>query len=983
MTDTFAGYSDIGTDGLHSGTAAAVPVPTGLSTNDLVVVILYVYNPGDANTITKPDSSWTVVTAANLHQNTTDVSTDNWQAYVAYHYYAGESGTYAFSWTNSSLYSALVDVVRNAPPSSPIDTAVTLKTTFSTMPAAVQNWATGLSAAAANEFAIISALGDQGFGFDAGLPTGFTARTASGSFGGKLWDKLLTASGAVGTIQTSAFGAEDQTFTIVLVKPTSAAPVNTGQPVVTGTTVVGSVLTTTDGTWDKTVTTAYQWQHNPGSGYTNISGATANAYTLVSGDAGDTARCVVTATASSLSTSANSTETPAITAASAVPAASTPLPQISGLAVQGSTLTATFGTWTNLPTSWTIQWLRNGSVIPGANNSNYTLIPADVGHTLTVSVVASNVAGPATGPEVSAAFGPIAAGTMSTSAPYVGGTWTVSDGMWQGGAVVPVSFTRKWQRNPGTGFVDIAGATTNTYTTVSADLGCTIRAIVTATDVGGISTPSISAVTGVVQAAPTLISGQPPTIAGAAVQGQTLTATTGGWNWNPSQYAYQWKRDGAAITLNATGNSYTLVSADVGHVITVTVTATNPIGSTPATSAATGSVASSGTSSSPVLTLTGTTITWPAITGATDYKVAINQFARNDPNRTTSATYVDLGAGVTSYSPPASAGQTLYYGVAATVAGVDNWTDTEVSIAWPAGTNKPIISINNPAGWGGATMAKYTSIGVKWAREDIVAGDMTLVDAAIAAGMRVLPVYTHDPGGSGDGNGLGLTTSMVTSDMNTIVPLLLARGINTLEFLNESYLHLSAAQYGALYHAAHVAIAGRLRLLCVATTDFWDTGAGLGGSGNWFNDLKAALPGGVNEVDAWTLHPYTPGVGGSTSMTTVGSDGYGWPAVTSLHQEAITAGFPSTLMWWLTEFGADIKKIQAAGQASITTAALNSILGMPWVAMLNFYQAEDLGTGATDFGYINFTSGVTAGYTALATWMAANAASINEGAAPT
>jgi alpha-tubulin suppressor-like RCC1 family protein len=84
-------------------------------------------------------------------------------------------------------------------------------------------------------------------------------------------------------------------------------PVNTVAPVVTGTAVLGEPLSVSDGTWTGTspITFAYQWQR----GTTNISGATASTYTLVSADVGSTIRCVVTATNAADSVSANSANT--------------------------------------------------------------------------------------------------------------------------------------------------------------------------------------------------------------------------------------------------------------------------------------------------------------------------------------------------------------------------------------------------------------------------------------------------------------------------------------------------------------------------------------------------------------------------------------------------------------------------------------------------------------------------------------------------
>lgn len=73
-------------------------------------------------------------------------------------------------------------------------------------------------------------------------------------------------------------------------------PVNTVAPVISGTQVVGSSLSSTTGTWTGTplINYTYQWYR----GATLISGATSSSYTLVQADAGNTSNitCQVTAT---------------------------------------------------------------------------------------------------------------------------------------------------------------------------------------------------------------------------------------------------------------------------------------------------------------------------------------------------------------------------------------------------------------------------------------------------------------------------------------------------------------------------------------------------------------------------------------------------------------------------------------------------------------------------------------------------------------
>ena len=92
-------------------------------------------------------------------------------------------------------------------------------------------------------------------------------------------------------------------------------PANTVAPVISGTQVVGQTLSCTTGTWTGTPTYAYQWKLN-GS---NIGGATSSTYVLQQTDAGSTNTiiCVVTATNSAGSVSANSNTLTGITDADA------------------------------------------------------------------------------------------------------------------------------------------------------------------------------------------------------------------------------------------------------------------------------------------------------------------------------------------------------------------------------------------------------------------------------------------------------------------------------------------------------------------------------------------------------------------------------------------------------------------------------------------------------------------------------------------
>ena len=152
--------------------------------------------------------------------------------------------------------------------------------------------------------------------------------------------------------------------------------------------------------------------------------------------------------------------------------------------------------------------------------------------------------------------------------------------------------TYQWQRSSASGYQDIAGAIAKTYTLTGADVGSTVRVIVTATNVDGTQSAIPAA---------SLVVGQPPAnlTAPAAPSGTlmdtyALTADPGTWDSTlytgsgPStlSYGYQWLRCPASATVATgcatlgAGSSYRLAVADIGNRIAVKVTATTAGGST-------------------------------------------------------------------------------------------------------------------------------------------------------------------------------------------------------------------------------------------------------------------------------------------------------------------------------------------------------------------------------------------------------------------
>jgi hypothetical protein len=87
-----------------------------------------------------------------------------------------------------------------------------------------------------------------------------------------------------------------------------------------------------------------------------------------------------------------------------------------------------------------------------------------------------------------------------------------------------------------------------------------------------------------------------PGIAGMPQSGQTLTSSRGSWTGTSVSFAYQWLRcdtqgNGCGAISGATGASYLLAAADVGHTIRLAVRGWSGYGSATATSAPTGVIA--------------------------------------------------------------------------------------------------------------------------------------------------------------------------------------------------------------------------------------------------------------------------------------------------------------------------------------------------------------------------------------------------------
>ena len=223
---------------------------------------------------------------------------------------------------------------------------------------------------------------------------------------------------------------------------------------VSGTAEQGQVLSTTNGSWTNSPTGyAYGWEDcdSSGAGCVTISGATSSSYTLTAGDVGHTVRSVVTASDSGGSTSASSAATGVVASSSGSGAGApvnTGLPLVSstGPQVAGSTVSASVGSWSNAPSSYSYQWedcvqsrptALQCAPISGATSGSYTLQSSDVNNTVAVRVTASNASGSAS------------ASSIQTGMIGAAGTHTYYISYTNGSDANPGTKAAPWKRAPG------------------------------------------------------------------------------------------------------------------------------------------------------------------------------------------------------------------------------------------------------------------------------------------------------------------------------------------------------------------------------------------------------------------------------------------------------------------------------------------------------------------------------------------------------
>lgn len=260
----------------------------------------------------------------------------------------------------------------------------------------------------------------------------------------------------------------------------------------------------------------------------------------------------------------------------------TVLPSISGTPEEGEILTCNPGTAVGEGTiTYSYQWYKKDtftSAAPvklGVTTSTYGVQITDVGYYIYCRVTATDNNGKvaAKSNELGIEGLPIViTPPMVTGSAMVGEGLSVSNGVLRS---IPdiTGYAYQWQRDGD----DILGATSNTYTTVNADINEPITCVVSAANaVGSIQLTAAPPVT--VLSAPINTAAPALDKTGNQPTGTLITCGTGTWLGTPTiTYSYQWLR-GVVPIAGATSNTYTIVEDDDGETITCEVTATNAYG---------------------------------------------------------------------------------------------------------------------------------------------------------------------------------------------------------------------------------------------------------------------------------------------------------------------------------------------------------------------------------------------------------------------
>ena len=398
-------------------------------------------------------------------------------------------------------------------------------------------------------------------------------------------------------------------------------PVNTVAPLVTGSPVTASTLSASTGTWTESPTSyAYKWfrctatqaaANAKPAACTEIAGETNATYTLVTADVTRFIVASVTATNPGSSVTKWSASTTAIVAPSRP--ANTVAPTVTGTATNSMTLTASTGTWSNFPTSYSYQWVRcttrvtvasnalpaGCNPVTGATESTYVLGDSDVAKFVGVVVTATNAIGSVGKWSITTAAVAALPTPANTVAPTVSGSAqvsrvvTLSNGTWTGR---PASYAYKWYSCTSakaaglslpSGCTQIPGATASSFQLLAGQQARFVLGMVTATNRAGstvrytattaaVTVPAPYAPSAFIRAAVEIDGIAGDAISGRAMVGSVLIADEGTWLGYPipvKTFSY-WYRCVTQVTNTSTTQPtgcYVIEGSegDTNHIVTL------------------------------------------------------------------------------------------------------------------------------------------------------------------------------------------------------------------------------------------------------------------------------------------------------------------------------------------------------------------------------------------------------------------------------
>ena len=263
------------------------------------------------------------------------------------------------------------------------------------------------------------------------------------------------------------------------------------------------------------------------------------------------------------------------------------------------------GQWTGPAAGYFVRWLRcrpdgtGCAPITGAISDTYALQSSDVGQRLALRLTVANEAGSDVAEsELTPVVQPMAPSSQTppvVASPAVirdGNALTTTPGTWSGDP--PDRYDYAWSRcDPSGGACEpITGANDYAYTASADDVGHSLRAVVTAINLGG-SGSATSDPTSVVQALPPENT-RPPAIRGVAREGELLAGDDGIWGGSHPGFHRAWLRCAMSCAQipGVSDTSYQLTRDDIGFTVRYQVTATNNAGEITALSEPLGPVAS-------------------------------------------------------------------------------------------------------------------------------------------------------------------------------------------------------------------------------------------------------------------------------------------------------------------------------------------------------------------------------------------------------